>query len=148
MGRNTQRITLAALVGLHLLVSVAHGLAHGSAGVNLGAASMAFVFLVIMAGPLVGLAWMWRPSTSLGAGPTVGARVIGVTMAASLVFGLVNHFIIAGADRVDHVVMEWQTMFGATAAMLAVIEAAGAWLGFRYGSERNRSTYAPSRRAI
>jgi pheromone shutdown protein TraB len=86
---------------------------------------------------------MWNPSTSLGAGRKTGARVIGVTMAASLVFGLVNHFMIAGADRVDHVVMEWRMMFGTTAALLAVIEAAGAWLGFAYGrSTRTGPTYA------
>jgi hypothetical protein len=99
---------------------------------------MAFVFIVIMAGPLIGLAWMWNPSTSLGAGRTTGARVIGVTMAASLLFGLVNHFVIAGADRVDHVVMEWRMMFGTTAATLAVIEAAGAWLGSIWPVQKDR----------
>jgi hypothetical protein len=104
---------------------------------------MAFVFIVIMAGPLIGLGWMWNPSTSLGARRTTGARVIGVTMAASLVFGLVNHFVIAGADRVDHVAMEWRMMFGSTAAILAVIEAAGAVMGLMYGrSERTGPTRA------
>ena len=96
---------------------------------------MAFVFIVIMAGPLVGLALMWKL-------PLFGARLIGVTMGASLLFGLINHFVIAGADRVDHVAMEWRMMFGSTAAMLAVIEAAGAWLGFAYGrSKRTGPTY-------
>ena len=136
MERNTQRIGLASLVGLHLLISVAHGSAHSSASVNLSAPATAFVFIVILAGPVVGLAWMFRA-------PISGARLIGVTMAASLVFGLVNHFVIAGADRVDHVAMEWRMMFGTTAAMLAAIEAAGAWLGFAYGrSTRTGPTYA------
>jgi hypothetical protein len=37
---------------------------------------------------------MWKNAVA-------GARIIGVTMAASLVFGLVNHFIIASPDRVE-----------------------------------------------
>ena len=95
MGRDRPRIILAAVVVLHLLVSLVHGWAHGTAGVSGNGPSMAFVVIVIIAGPLVGLAWMWKNAVA-------GARIIGVTMAASLVFGLVNHFIIASPDRIDH----------------------------------------------
>jgi hypothetical protein len=117
------------VVVLHLLVSLVHGWAHGTASVAGNAASMAFVLIVIFAGPLVGLAWMWKNTVA-------GARIIGVTMAASLVFGLVNHFIIASPDRVDHVVAHAQTVFGVTAVLLVLSEAAGAVLGFSYGRSR------------
>ena len=129
MGRNTPRIALAAVVVLHLLVSLVHGWAHGMAGVSGNGPAMAFVVIVIIAGPLVGLAWMWKSAV-------VGARIIGATMAASLLFGLVNHFIIAGPDRVDHVVAHAQTLFEVTALMLVLTEAAGSVLGFSYGRSR------------
>ena len=75
MGRNAPRIILAAVVGLHLLVSLVHGSAHGTAGVGLNGPSLAFVLIIIIiAGPLLGLAWMWKNSVA-------GARIIGVTMA-------------------------------------------------------------------
>jgi hypothetical protein len=112
-----------------------HGSAHGTAGVGLNAPSMAFVLIVIIAGPLVGLAWMWK-------NPVRGARIIGVTMAASLLFGLINHFIIAGPDRVDHVVAHARTMFELTALLLVLTEVAGAVLGFSYSrSQRTEPSY-------
>jgi hypothetical protein len=135
MGRDIPRIVLGAVVLLHLLVSLVHGWAHGTAGVGLNAPSMAFVLIVIIAGPLVGLAWMWK-------NPVRGARIIGVTMAASLLFGLINHFIIAGPDRVDHVVAHARTMFELTALLLVLTEVAGAVLGFSYSrSQRTEPSY-------
>lgn len=129
MGRNTPRIALAAVVVLHLLVSLAHGWAHGTAGVIGSGPSIAFVVIVIIAGPLVGLAWMWRNEV-------VGARIIGATMAAALLFGMVNHFIIASPDRVDHIVAHARTLFEVTAVMLVLSEVAGSVLGFSYGRSR------------
>jgi hypothetical protein len=119
-------LALAGIVVLHLVISVVHGSAHTGAAIEQGPAATAFVFLVIIAGPLIGLAWMWL-------NPPAGARLVGITMAASLLFGLINHFIIAGADRVDHVAMAWRGLFGSTAVLLAMTEAAGAALGFTYG---------------
>ena len=126
MERDSQRKVLVAVVLLHLIVSIAHGSAHARAGVDLSGPSLAFVLLIIFAGPLVGLVWMWK-------NPIAGARVIGITMAAALVFGLVNHFIIPGGDRVDHVVEHSRAWFGWTAAMLVITEAAGTVLGLEYG---------------
>ena len=135
MGRDRPRIILAAVVVLHLLVSLVHGSAHGTAGVSGKGPSMAFVVIVIIAGPLVGLAWMWKNAV-------VGARIIGATMAASLLFGLVNHFIIASPDRVDYVVAHARMVFEVTALMLVLSEAAGSVLGFSYGrSRRSEPSY-------
>jgi hypothetical protein len=69
MRRDTPRIILAAVVVLHLLVSILHGLAHGTAGVSGNGPTMAFVVIVIVAGPLVGFAWMWKNAVT-------GARII------------------------------------------------------------------------
>ena len=122
MDRNRQHFALAVVVVLHLVVTLAHGWAHSAAAVPLGRASLAFVVVVIQAAPLIGLAWMWTK-------PVAGARLIGLAMSASLLFGLINHFVIASPDHVNHVIAQWRPLFASTAIVLAVTEAAGAMLG-------------------
>ena len=116
----------------HLVVSILHGTAHTGARVPLSPAANLFVLGVILAGPLVGLALMWPAER-------IGIWLIGGTMAASLVFGLVNHFVLSSPDHVGHVDPEWRLLFATTAALLAVIEAAGVGLAIRFGRERMRS---------
>jgi hypothetical protein len=94
--------------------------------VNLGPAGLAFVLAVIEIGPLAGLVWMRTNRRS-------GARLIALTMMGSLLFGLINHFIIPGADRVDYVHGPSHTLFETTAVLLAITEAAGLALGITYG---------------
>ena len=118
----TKGQSLAAVVLTHLAVSVFHGRAHDGAAVPLSLAGSLFVYIVILAGPLAGLAvWRWRPRA--------GAWIVAASMIGALVFGLINHFIIQGSDHVAHVAPEWRTLFGVTAALLVVSEAAGAAVG-------------------
>jgi hypothetical protein len=126
------RMALAAVVLIHLVVSFVHGAAHSGAQVVLGTAGMLFVYIVILAGPLVGLAVAARL-------PRIGAAIVAVTMGASLVFGLINHFIIQGADHVAHVAPAWRTLFGSTAALLVLLESAGTIVGLR-GAMKVRRT--------
>jgi len=120
---------LAAIVIVHLVVSVIHGAAHSGARVFLPFAGNLFVYIVILAGPLAGLALSrWRPQA--------GAALVGVTLAGSFAFGLINHFIIPGADHVAHVARDWQSLFATTAVLLAVVEAAGATIGFTLARRR------------
>ena len=115
----TRGQSLAAVVLTHLAVSVVHGRAHDGADVPLSQAASLFVYIVILAGPLAGLAlWPWRPRS--------GAWLVAASMTGALLFGLINHFIIPGSDRVANVAAQWRTLFGVTAALLVVCEAAGA----------------------
>jgi hypothetical protein len=124
---------LTAIVLIHLIVSVIHGRAHAGAQVLLPLAGNLFVYIVIVAAPLLGLALsFWRP--------LAGAAVVGVAMAGSLVFGLINHFIILGSDHVTHVAPEWRTLFTVTAALLALIEATGAAVGIRLATRLRRAS--------
>ena len=123
---------LTAAVLAHLVVSLVHGFAHASANVPLSRAANLFVFIVILAGPLIGLAVAWPASR-------LGAWIISATMAGSLVFGLVMHFVIEGPDHVSHVAAGWRAIFATTALMLAVTEALGCGLALRLARERNRS---------
>ena len=112
---------LTAVILIHLAVSIIHGLAHTGAHVALSPSGSLFVLIVILIGPLAGLALMW-PARQLGGG------IIAITMAGSFVFGLVNHFLIAGDDFALHVDLQWRTLFTATAILLAGIELVGCGL--------------------
>jgi hypothetical protein len=138
--RRSVRIWLTAAVLAHLAVSIVHGAAHAQAQVPLSRAANLFVFIVILAGPPIGLALMWRAER-------IGSWLVAVTMAGSLVFGIVNHFVLASPDHVAHVRAEWRPLFASTAALLAVTEALGLALAIgSLGSRRGpaRPTLPPA----
>jgi hypothetical protein len=113
---------LAAIVLGHLFVTLIHGAAHNGGHVGLSFGSNLFVLLVIVAAPLVGLAVAFRA-------PRLGGSIVAASMAAALLFGLVNHFIIISPDHVSQVAAEWRGSFTATAVLLIVTEAAGVAVG-------------------
>lgn len=128
----SRRVWIAGIVGLHLVISIVHGAAHGGAQVPLSGAASLFVFTVILAGPLAGVALLWPAER-------IGSWIVALTMAGSLVFGLANHFVFESPDRVAEVARQWQPLFAATAVLLALTEALGAGIAFRAATER---TYA------
>jgi hypothetical protein len=118
----TPRLALIAVVLTHLAITSVHGRAHEGAHIPLPFAGTLFVYIVILAGPLVGLALSrWRLRA--------GAWIVAMTMAGALVFGLINHFLIDGSDHVSNVVAEWRSVFGTTAVLLLLSEAAGVIVG-------------------
>jgi hypothetical protein len=98
----------------------------------LSLAANLFVYIVILAGPLIGLALTWPAER-------IGGWVIAVTMAGALVFGIVNHFMLSSPDHVAHVDPQWRPLFTATAVLLAVTEALGCGLAIRLARERSTS---------
>src|SRR5262245_21860961 len=113
---------LAAAVIAHLLVTAVHGAAHAGARIPMTLPANLYSWLVILIGPVAGL-WLSRSR------PVAGGWVVAATMAGSLVFGIVNHYVIVGPDHVSHVAAEWRTTFGVTAALLVVTEVAGVAVG-------------------
>lgn len=131
--KRIQNAPWAWLVGIviaHLAVSLIHGAAHAQAKVPMSPAANLFVFGVILAGPLIGLALALRSRR-------VGAWIIGIAMAASLVFGVANHFVLESADHVAHIAPRWQPLFVATAVLLAITEALGSGLAVQIIRERS-----------
>jgi hypothetical protein len=128
---NLPRSWLAAAVLFHLVVTVVHGVAHAEAHVPLSREANLFVFIVILAGPLAGLALTWPA-------PRIGSWLIAITMAGSLVFGFVNHFVFASPDHVAHVAAASRPLFATTAGLLALTEALGSGLAIRFALERTR----------
>jgi hypothetical protein len=118
MRRSHVRPVLWTLVLGHFAVTLIHGAAHAAAAVPMTLAAKVFILLVIELGPIVGL------MMSRGR-PVSGAWIIAATMSGALVFGVVNHFVIAGADHVSHIADQWRGLFATTAVLLAITETAG-----------------------
>jgi hypothetical protein len=123
-------IWMAGVVLAHLGISMIHGVAHANARVPLSPAMSVFVYTVILAGPLIGLALTWPLRR-------VGAAVIAFTMLGSLLFGFLNHLVFAGPDHVAHVDLQWRSLFATTAVLLALTEAMGFGLAVRLLRERS-----------
>lgn len=120
------RGALVAIVLIHLIVALWHGALHLQVPVQLTDPQTAFVFIVIILLPLIGIGLLWSKWRR------VGVWVIALSMLASLLFGFINHFMLSGtADYVldipAHAGRYW---FVVTAALLVGIETIGTIIGF------------------
>jgi hypothetical protein len=123
---NKSRLYGTAIVLGHAVIATAHGSAHAHLGVNLNLGQSLFVVLVITAAPLVSMILLWTQLRRLG------AALLFLSMAGSLVFGLAYHFVIVSNDHVLHLPAgEWQLIFQITAALLFATEICGCWIGAR-----------------
>ena len=116
---------MVTAVLVHLSISLVHGAAHNGAHVDLMPAANLFVFVVILAGPLIGLLLSWRFGR-------LGGIIVAVTLAGALVFGVANHFVLESPDHVMRVDERWRLLFGTTAVLLAVTELLGVGLAIRF----------------
>jgi hypothetical protein len=122
------RTTATVIVVAHLAVNFLHGAAHSGAAVPVTTLQNVFIWIVILAGPLVAL---WMILTNRRFGP----ELLALTMGAALVFGLVNHFVIESPDHVSHITSdEWRLAFQLTAVGLLILEAAGTAVGLRWAA--------------
>ena len=128
MKGKTAWVATAAVVLVHFGITVVHGVAHTEAHVSLSTAANIFVFTVILAGPLVGLAVTWWSKR-------FGAWLVTLTMAGALLFGFIMHFVLESPDHISQVDPTWRTLFTATAVLLALTEALGAGLAFRFAQQ-------------
>ncbi len=116
-----------ALVLAHLMVNIIHGTAHRELGVELGPAAMLFVIGVILLSPLFAMVLLWASQKRLG------LVILTLSMAASLVFGLYNHFAVRGPDHVgEQAPSPWGTAFILTAYLLPFTEAMGTYMGLYF----------------
>jgi hypothetical protein len=122
--RNRLWTAMAALVLVHFVITIFHGMAHAKANVPLSPVANIFVLAVIVAGPWIGLGLALRAQR-------MGAGLIALTMAAALIFGCINHFVLASPDHVAHVDPPWRSLFSTTAILLALTEALGSGLAVR-----------------
>src|SRR5215467_13036502 len=115
---------LILVVLAHLAVTVLHGRAHTGAVVPVSTMATVFIFSVIIVAPLAGAVVLWFFSIE------TGAWLLALSLAASLIFGVVSHFILESPDHVARIATDWRAMFMLTAVLLALTEALGSGLAF------------------
>jgi len=114
--------TVAVLV--HLVVMVLHGQAHDKLSVGLNAWQNIYVLTVIAIAPLIALLLLWTRYARLG------LLVLFVSMAGSLIFGVLYHFIVVSPDHVSHLPPgDAQGLFRMTAVLLMLTELFGVVVG-------------------
>ena len=79
---------------MHLLVNIAHGTAHLKLHIELGSVALLFVIVVIIVCPLLAALLLWTSQQRFG------LILLALSMAASLIFAMYNHFLAIGPDRV------------------------------------------------
>ena len=115
------------IVVAHLLVNIAHGLAHRELRVGLPPSGSVFVILVVLILPLVAMALVW----------TVQKReslfLLSLSMFASLLFGLYHHFLAIGPDHVHSQPPSlWGITIVLTSYLLLIMEAIGTYVGIHF----------------
>ena len=118
-------IYVTAIVVAHLLVNIAHGLAHHELRVALPATM--FVILVVLIAPLLAMGLLWTAEKRLG------LMLLSLSMSGSFLFGLYHHFLAMGPDHVNSQPWSpWGLAFGLTAYALLITEAIGTYTGIHF----------------
>jgi len=116
-----------AIVVAHLLVNIAHGLAHRELRVGLPPSGSVFVIVVVLILPLVAMVLVWTTKKRLG------LILLSLSMFGSFLFGLYHHFLVASPDHVrSQPASPWGIAFVLTAYGLLITEAIGAYVGFHF----------------
>ncbi len=122
MKRNAAIATVLVLV--HLVIAVFHGEAHASLGVDLVAWQWSYVYIVIMAMPLVAMVLYWTPWQ------TLGGLLLCVSMRQLRLRRVLPLHRRQPRPRAPPARGGSAGMFVATAVLLAVVEAAATAFGF------------------
>ena len=113
-----------AVVVAHLLLNIAHGLAHRELRVGLAASGSIFVIAVVLILPLVAMGLLWSSEKRLG------LILLSLSMFGSLLFGLYHHFLAMSPDHVrSQPPNPWGLAFVLTAYGLSITEAIGTYMG-------------------
>ena len=113
---------LAVLV--HLVVSIVHGNSHERLSVGLSTWQNTFVLIVVVLAPLIAMVFIWTRYAR------AGLVVLVISMAASLIFGVVYHYVVISPDHVSHLPPgDAQGLFRTTALLLVVTELFGVAVG-------------------
>jgi hypothetical protein len=131
------KATVFALVMIvvHTGVSLVHGNAHEHLAIGLTAFQGAFVAVFVFIAPLAAAVLLftrWR---------RIAGALLAISMAGSFLFGIYNHFLVAGHDNYfETSAAGWGGAFRWTALLLAITEAVGSWAGVLVWKERSEHT--------
>jgi hypothetical membrane protein len=112
------------LVVVHGIVLLLHEIAHRDLGVHLPPSKYVYAYVVIVLAPLLATMMLWTRRSRQG------AWILALSMFGSLVFSAYHHFVLISDDHVCYAPQgAWLSAFRITAVLLALIEAAGCWVG-------------------
>jgi hypothetical protein len=128
----TNRIVCTFAVLAHLVVNILHGRAHESLGVGLNTFQNIYVFGVILIAPLIAMLLLWTLYAR------TGLVLLVISMAGSLIFGAIYHYVVVSPDHVSHLPPgDAQGVFRMTAVLLILTELFGVVVGL-LGLRSNR----------
>lgn len=119
--KNHRLAWIVSLVALaHVLINIAHGVAHTKLGVTMFRWQDVFLLIVTGLCPLAGAALLWTVRSRLG------LLLLAASMAGSLAFGVYYHYIAISPDHVGHLPEgDAQALFRSTALLLPISQVAG-----------------------
>jgi hypothetical protein len=85
------------LVVIHALAHGLHGLAHKQIPIPLSLFQTVFVGIVILLAPIIAAVLLWTQFDR------IGSSLLLISMAATILFGIYNHYIVLSPDHVSHV---------------------------------------------
>ena len=122
------------IVATHSLVAMLHSQAHQQIDVALSSAQNAFALSVVVIAPIVAAVFLWRGRER------IGATLLTASLIGSLIFGVVNHFMLDSPDQLAHITSSnWGNVFVVSAYALAVTELAGIFAGSALMRSSNRA---------
>ena len=135
MLKRRRNIVLLSTVSVlaHLVVSIIHGRAHEGLAVGLSSWQNMYVLIVIVIAPLIAMLLIW---TRLA---RAGLVLLVISMAGSLIFGVIYHYVVISPDHVSHLPPgDAQGLFRTTALLLVLTELLGVVVGlWGLGESRN-----------
>lgn len=121
-----RRIILLVVLGIHLIVAVAHGTTHALIPVVLPPWQNAIVVGTVFIGPVAGVGFALRRHP-------IGIPLFTVSMVGALLVSGILHFLIENPDHVHAVpVSPWRFAFQASAVGVAILPAIGTGVGLWY----------------
>ena len=126
-GVNRSAKYVTAIVVAHLLVNIAHGLAHRELRVGLDPPASIFATVVVLVSPLLAMALVWTTKKR------IGLILLSLSMFGSFLFGLYHHFSAVSPDHIQSQPSDaWGTTFVLTAYLLLITEAIGTYFGVHF----------------
>jgi hypothetical protein len=125
VSRSAKYVTVIVVV--HLLVNIAHGLAHRELHVGLPPSGSVFVIVVVLILPLIAMTLLWTAEKRLG------LILLSLSMFGSLLFGMYHHFLAVSPDHIhSQPPSAWGITFVLTAYLLLITEAIGSYVGVHF----------------
>jgi hypothetical protein len=142
--RRSEAFWGTVVVAVSAAVNAAHTVSHAGQHVtSLPAWQLTYIAVVVYAAPVAAAVLLWTRFRRSG------ARLLAASMAGSLAFGLLYHFLVPGPDNVfTQPPGPRRAAFVVTAVLLALLQAAGALVGLRAARGTRQTTSRSAGRRV